>query len=535
MRHVILGLHHVTATVGDAQPDLAFCIDLLGLRLVKKTVNFDDHHVYHFYYGDERGTPGTIWTTFPYKGRGVHVGARGAGQLVATSFSVPESSLDWWHDRLNARDAVRGTRGTRFGEELLSLTDPSGLHFEVIATSQDPRTPWTGRGFTAATAIRGLHSVTMLVRDAAPSLDLLTGVLGFQVVAQDGPRTRVAVAGHAPGDFIDVVEDRHAPDAVNGLGTVHHVAMAIATPVEQLEVREDLLTRGLHVTEVRDRCYFQSIYFREPGGVLFEVATIRPGFTVDEDLASLGRGLKLPPWEEPFRPEIEEGLTVVNLPQGNLAQAGPHADQPVVESGAPLGTGQAVVIMVHGRNAAPANILDLARRWNRPALTYLAPAAAGRTWYPHSFMADIASNEPGISSGIARLASLVERVESAGVARSQIVLCGFSQGACLASEFAIRHAGRFGGLLMFSGGAIGPPGTTWPYEGRFEGTPVFIGCSDRDDHIPETRVRETSDIFVRMGADVTLRVYPGMGHLVNDDEIAFAQGLLDTVAGQAHA
>jgi predicted esterase len=185
--------------------------------------------------------------------------------------------------------------------------------------------------------------------------------------------------------------------------------------------------------------------------------------------------------------------------------------------------------MVHGRNATPANILDLATRLGRPHLTYLAPAAAEGTWYPHSFMADIASNEPGISSGIAVLDALVARVEGAGVPRSRIVLIGFSQGACLVSEFAIRHAARYGGLVIFSGGAIGPPGTTWSADGSLAGTPAFLGCSDVDAHVPESRVRETADVFGRLGANVTLRIYPGMGHLVNDDEVAFAQGLLDAV------
>jgi predicted esterase len=184
----------------------------------------------------------------------------------------------------------------------------------------------------------------------------------------------------------------------------------------------------------------------------------------------------------------------------------PHEGQPVAEAGVPLGQGPAAVILVHGRNAAPANILDLARRWDRTDLTYLAPAAAGRTWYPHGFMADVTSNEPGISSGLAVLASLVHRAEAAGVPRSQIVIAGFSQGACLASEFAIRHASRFGGLLIFSGGAIGPNGTAWNYEGRFDRTPVFLGCSDQDAHVPEPRVRETADVFTRMGAEVTLRI-----------------------------
>lgn len=209
---------------------------------------------------------------------------------------------------------------------------------------------------------------------------------------------------------------------------------------------------------------------------------------------------------------------------------GPHEGQPVAEAGVPLGQAPAAVIMVHGRNAAPANILDLAARFARSHLTYLAPAASGGTWYPFGFMADIASNEPGISSGIAVLNALVARVEQAGIPRSRIVLAGFSQGACLTSEYAIRHPSRYGGVLIFTGGAIGPEGTVWNSAGDFKGTPVFLGCSDRDAHVPEARARDTADAFRRLGADVTLRIYPGMGHLVNDDEIAFAQGVLDAVS-----
>ena len=207
----------------------------------------------------------------------------------------------------------------------------------------------------------------------------------------------------------------------------------------------------------------------------------------------------------------------------------PHAGQPVVYAGVPLGLAPAAVIMVHGRNATPASILDLVPRLARPDLAYVAPAAAGRTWYPHSFLADIASNEPGISSGMAVLSSLVAHIEDAGVPRTRIVLLGFSQGACLAAEFAIRHASRFGGVVIFSGGAIGPGGTRWNHEGHFGGTPVFLGCSDQDAHVPEARVRDTAAHFARMGADVMLRIYPGMGHVVNDDEIATAQHVIDGV------
>ena len=308
----ILGLHHVTATVDEAQPDLDFCLRALGLRLVKKTVNFDNHFVYHFYYaGDERGAPGTVWTTFPYAGRGVAVGKKGAGQVTVTSFSVPVGSLAAWRTTLAGHGVAVTDIEPRFGEAAIAFSDSSGLAFELIATSRDDRAPWVADGADADTAIRGLHSVTILVRDPKRTLDLMTTLLGYRVVSETDARIRVAAGGDAPGHLIDVVHDAHADAAVNGLGTAHHVAMAIATEQEQLELRDALIQYGCKVTEVRDRCYFKSIYFREPGNVLFEVATTSPGFAADEEVTELGRGLKLPPWEEKNRREIEKTLVAV--------------------------------------------------------------------------------------------------------------------------------------------------------------------------------------------------------------------------------
>jgi predicted esterase len=195
----------------------------------------------------------------------------------------------------------------------------------------------------------------------------------------------------------------------------------------------------------------------------------------------------------------------------------------------PFDRAKAAMIMVHGRGAGPRNILDLVPVLDRPGFTYLAPAAQGGTWYPYSFLMDMARNEPGISSGMSVLDQLVRELETRGIRRSRTILLGFSQGACLASEFAARHASRYGGLIAFSGGLIGPPGTPRTYAGSFEGTPVFLGCSDIDPHIPKARVDESAAVFERMGAAVTTRIYPGMGHEVNDDEIAFARVLMDAV------
>ena len=318
----ILGLHHVTATVDEAQDDLDFCLHGLGLRLVKKTVNFDNHHVYHFYYGDQRGTPGTIWTTFPYSGRGVAVGTKGAGQVTVTSFSVPIGAFDFWRVHLGARGVAVTDIEPRFGEAAIRFSDLSGLAFELVATDRDARSPWISRavdGFDASTAIRGLHSVTMIVRDPAKTIELMTTILGYEVVDRTDRRVRLAVNGGGPGKMIDVAHLPDAEPARNGIGTVHHVAMAIASPAggaeegkaEQLRLREELIRYDCKVTEVRDRCYFTSIYFREPGGTLFEVATVQPGFTADEAIAELGRALKLPPWEEPNRADIEAALPTI--------------------------------------------------------------------------------------------------------------------------------------------------------------------------------------------------------------------------------
>jgi predicted esterase len=199
--------------------------------------------------------------------------------------------------------------------------------------------------------------------------------------------------------------------------------------------------------------------------------------------------------------------------------------------GRTLDSSSTVAIMLHGRGASAEDILGLATAFERPEVTYLAPAAANNTWYPYSFLTEIAKNEPYLSSALSVVASLVGECEAAGVPRERIVVMGFSQGACLTSEFAIRNAGRFGGFVAFSGGAIGPPGTRWNDTGRFDGTPMFFGCSNVDPHIPEDRVNETADMCGRMGAKVTKKIYPGIGHLVIDDEIAHARALLDSISG----
>lgn len=311
MANPIRGLHHVTATVADAQEDLDFWTRALGQRLVKKTVNFDNTHVYHFYYGNEAGTPGTIMTTFPYKGMGVRVGTKGAGQITVTSFSVPDVAIDFWGARLEQQGVRYQEAESPFGEPVLHFQDPSGLEVRLVGSARDHRPPWARADIDTARAVRGVHSVSLLVREPPKTVDLLTDLLGGDVVNERTDTIRVGIAGDAPGQVVDVVRAADAPPAVNGLGTVHHVAFAVTDEDEQLRMREELVRRGFRVTPVMDRQYFRSIYFREPNGVLFEIATVPPGFTFDESLDDLGSSLKLPPWEEPKRAEIEAALPSV--------------------------------------------------------------------------------------------------------------------------------------------------------------------------------------------------------------------------------
>ena len=208
----------------------------------------------------------------------------------------------------------------------------------------------------------------------------------------------------------------------------------------------------------------------------------------------------------------------------------PHAGQPVIHDGAALAAARAAVIMLHGRGAGPRNILDFVPAIGHPNAAYLAPTAAGGSWYPYSFMASIPQNEPGITSGISVIHALIDEVIAVGIPAERIMLLGFSQGACLASTAAQRRPNRYGGVLVFSGGLIGPPGTAWTENGQFRSTPVFLGCGDQDAHVPATRVQESAAVFQRMGAVVTTRIYPGMGHLVNEEEAGFARDLLARLA-----
>ena len=282
---------------------MAFYTDVLGLRLVKRTVNFDDITTYHLYYGDEIGSPGTALTFFPF-GTGRR-GTVGRGQTSATAFVVPDGSLGYWQARFDDRDVDHDGVETRFDERVLSFTDHDGQPMELVTAESDIE-PWSGSDVPAEYALRGFHGVTLLSADPDATADVLT-VMGYEPVAEHKNRTRF----EAPTDraaVVDIIDDPDAPRGVQGVGTVHHVAFRVPDDEAQSEWRETLSQRGLYVTPQKDRQYFRSIYFREPGGVLFEFATDGPGFDRDEPVEALGTALKLPPWLEADREAIETGL-----------------------------------------------------------------------------------------------------------------------------------------------------------------------------------------------------------------------------------
>ena len=305
------GLHHVTAIATDPQSNVDFYTRALGLRLVKQTVNFDAPDTYHLYYGDEHGSPASLLTFFPWPG--ISGGRQGAGMSTATAFSVPGASLGWWHQRLQALHVDTDRPGTRDEEEVLSFRDPDGMVIELVASDGDHRSGWDGVAeIPAEHAVRGLHAITLSERQLDPSATMLTELLGMSVVAEEGDRSRFAMAGGPSGALVDVlpgVRDR----GLQAGGTVHHVAFRAPDLATMTTWQRELSGRGVSVTQILDRQYFKSIYFREPGGVLFEIATDAPGFAIDEPLLELGRHLKLPPWLEPSREQIAAALPPLQL------------------------------------------------------------------------------------------------------------------------------------------------------------------------------------------------------------------------------
>lgn len=303
------GIHHITAIAGDPRKNYQFYTEVLGMRMVKKTVNFDDPSVYHLYYGNEQGDPGSILTFFPWEH--MQDGKPDAGQVVAISFSVPTTAKEFWLDHLREKNVDFEEPFSRFGKEVIGLQDPNGLHLEIVMDpSADHVDGWNEGPVPAQHAIRGLHGATLAEKNYAKTGELLEKHLGFELIDQLDNRFMYKTEADF-GSVIEIIDqfDLHGQE---GKGTVHHIAFRAEDDDEQFEICRDLEYKGYYLTEVKDRQYFKSVYFHEPGGILFEIATDPPGFTTDEELDELGTSLKLPEWLETHRHNIQNELPKLN-------------------------------------------------------------------------------------------------------------------------------------------------------------------------------------------------------------------------------
>ncbi|OOQ59940.1 ring-cleaving dioxygenase [Mucilaginibacter pedocola] len=307
MENTINGIHHITAIAGNAKRNHNFYTNVLGQRLVKKTVNFDDPETYHLYYGDKNGTPGSILTFFPWEG--IRSGRRGSRQATEIGYSVPKGSLDFWLNRFEKHNVIYNKVAEKFGEEYLTVLDPDGLKLELtVSKTEDNRLPWETEEVKAENAIKGFHNVTITTNKIQPTADILTNVFGYKLLEQSVNRYRFVTDAVDNANIVDLVEVAGEMAGHVAGGSVHHVAFRVPNEEVLMYFRQKVAALGLHITDKIDRNYFYSLYFREPGGVLFEIATDNPGFAVDEPVEELGQNLKLPAQHERLRSSLEKSL-----------------------------------------------------------------------------------------------------------------------------------------------------------------------------------------------------------------------------------
>ena len=557
----ILGIHHVTAIAADPQRNLDFYAGVLGLRFVKRTVNFDDPQTYHFYYGDEVGSPGTIMTFFPWPG--ARRGRQGTGQVAVTSFAVVPTALGFWLERL-IRHGVRFEGPTKRGathgdtEQVLAFRDHDGLMLEIVAhPGADNRPGWGGApGISPEHAIRGFHGVTLWEESGDDTERLLTDTLGFRPLREEEGTRRYTTADGAPGSIVDVRTIGGFPSAASGAGTVHHVAWSVADDAAQLAVRERIVTAGYEPTAVIDRNYFHSFYFREPGGVLFELATKLPGFTVDESVESLGQRLMLPSQYEPFRAQLEAALPPIHLPMPvtDIVDAGTTTAgiAPEDVSGDALGfihrylppsagaepAGSTTLLLLHGTGGDEDNLISLGRSL-LPGAGLLSPRGKVlERGMPRFFrrLAEGVFDQEDLARRTEELADFIAAAAATyDLRRDGIIAVGFSNGANIAASVLLRRPGVLRGAVLLS--------PMVPFEPdalpNLTGTSVFIGAGHTDTMVPQSEVMRLTEILSGAGADVTLHWEPG-GHEIAPGAVRAAQEWLQAdrgsrVAGSAQA
>ena len=533
----IRGLHHVTAIASDPQRNLDFYAGVLGLRFVKRTVNFDDPQTYHFYYGDDVGNPGSILTFFPWPG--ARRGRQGTGQVAVTSFAVVPTALGFWVERL-LRHGVKYEGPTKRGpsgadsEQVISFKDHDGLMLEIVAhAGAEARPAWGGApGISRDNAIHGFHGVTLWVGDGEPTERVLVDTLGFRPVREERGTRRFEVGDGGPGTFVDVRSIGGFVQGAGGAGTVHHVALSVPDDETQLAVREQVIGAGLHPTPVIDRNYFQSVYFREPSGVLYELATNPPGFAIDEPVERLGERLMLPGQYEPQRAEIEAILPRIHHPvPASAVSAFAETAGPEDVSGDALGfvhryvppeagaepAGGTTLLLLHGTGGDENDLLPLGRGL-LPGAGMLSPRGKVLERGAPRFFRRLAEGVFDQEDLARRTNELAEFIVSAATAyaldRDGIVAVGFSNGANIAASLLLRRPGLLRGAVLLS--------PMLPYEPDalpdLSGTSVFIGAGRTDPIAPAEQVERLATVLRQTGADVTVH-WQSAGHTITKDEL----------------
>ncbi|HEX5973302.1 MAG TPA: VOC family protein [Gemmatimonadaceae bacterium] len=536
----VLGLHHVTAIASDPQRNLDFYAGVLGLRLVKRTVNFDDPQTYHFYFGDEVGTPGSILTFFPWPG--ARQGRAGAGQVAVTSFAILPSAVGFWVERL-LRHGVQYQQPTKRGsgphaEQVIAFRDHDGLMLELVASAGAEARPAWGRapGIAKADAIHGIHGVTMWIDKTEGTERVLVDVLGFRPVREEGTTHRFAVGDGLPGTIVDVRAVGGFGVGSGGAGTVHHVAFATEDDQSELALRARVVDARLSPTAVIDRNYFHSVYFREPGHVLFELATVPPGFAIDEPVEQLGERLMLPPQYEPQRAEIEAVLPRIHLPVNDAAAVTfAEVTGPEDVSGDALGfvhhyvppsadaetAGGTTLLLLHGTGGDEQDLLPLGRAL-LPGAAMLSPRGKVLERGAPRFFRRIAEGVFDQEDLLHRTHELARFVSAAAtnyeLATDGIVAVGFSNGANIAASLLLRTPGVLRGAILLSPMLPFEPETLLD----LHGTAVFIGAGRADPIAPAEQAERLADVLRQAGADVTLHWTSG-GHGITKGEVDAAR------------
>ena len=546
----VLGIHHVTAIASDPQRTLDFYSGVLGLRLVKRTVNFDDPQTYHFYFGDETGTPGSILTFFPWPG--AQRGRQGTGQVAVVAFATLPAALGFWVDRMVRHGIAfegpvkRGPAGAE-AEQVLGFRDRDGLLLEIVAhAGAEARPAWGGApGISPAQALRGFHAVTLWEDRGDDTERILVDTLGFRPVREHETTRRYAAGDGGPGTLVNLRAVGGFVRGADGAGAVHHVAWRVPDDAAQLEARERVLAAGLEPTPVIDRQYFHSIYFREPGGVLFELATDVPGFAIDEPVEHLGERLMLPPQYEPHRAQLEAVLPPIHFPvppgeAGIIA----HESGPEDVSGAALGfvhrylpaaagveqAAGTTLLLLHGTGGDEDDLIPLGRTL-LPGAALLSPRGKVLERGAARFFRRLAEgvfDQDDLTRRTEELAGFVERaVATYGLERDGIVAVGFSNGANIAASLLLRRPGLLRGAVLLS--------PMVPFEPavppRLAGTAVFIGAGKHDPIAPAAQAERLAELFRRSGADVTLHWEAG-GHAVTRAEVEAARAWLLQALGR---